>query len=215
MPPLVSAPRPAVFWSESFAQLDADQWRRVEVRGGQTDYAVVELEGRQCLKAESHGQASILLSPVRFDPDTYEWLSWEWRVERLVEGEALDHKDGSDAAARIYVYFDTPGLPWQRRNIDYVWSASLPVGTILTSAYSKNSKIIVVDSGPEHLGTWRTVTRNLEDDYERCFGDGDPPEVVAIGVMTDTDNTGAQALAYFDELRISRLPPTTPPATHE
>jgi hypothetical protein len=190
---------------ESFDERPPERWREVEVRG-QTHYDVVEVEGRRCLRAQSRDGASILLSEVRFDPETYEWLSWEWRVDQHVAGEALDRKEGSDVAARVYVYFETGGLPWQKRNLDYIWSASLPVGTILTSAYSPASKIIVVDSGTTHLGKWRRVERNLEDDYERCFGKSKLPHVIAIGLMSDTDNTNGEALAYFDELRVTRLP---------
>ncbi|MDP3703841.1 MAG: DUF3047 domain-containing protein, partial [Candidatus Omnitrophota bacterium] len=125
------------------------------------------------------------------------------RVDQLPTGEALERKDGSDAAARVYVYFETTGLPWQKRNIDYVWSATLPVGTILDSAFSSASKIIVVESGTGSVGQWRRVQRNLRADYARCFGE-DPPDVVAIGVMTDADNTRGEALAYYDDLRISK-----------
>ena len=211
VPPLLKAPGAAVLWHEPFEQLDADRWRAVEVEG-QTDYLVVDLEGRRCLMANSRGGASILLAGFRFDPQMYRWLSWEWRVDQLVEAEALQEKRGSDAAARVYVYFDSKGLPWQRHNIDYVWSATLPVGTILNSAFSSASKIIVAESGTHHLGQWRTVTRHLERDYELCFGK-EPPDVLAIGVMTDTDNTGGSALAYFDELHISRTAPRGRPGS--
>ena len=146
----------------------------------------------------------MLLHPLHFDPETYRWLSWHWRVERPVTGEALERKEGSDAAARVYVYFETAGLPWQKRNIDYVWSASLPVGTILSSAFSTASKIIVVEGGSDSLGQWRMIERNLAEDYTRCFGDN-PPDVVAIGVMTDTDNTAGEAMAYYDDLQISKV----------
>ena len=210
VPPFLSAPTVSLLWSEPFDALNPDVWREIEVRG-HTQYEVVALEGRSCLRATSRQAASILLSPVRFDPDAYEWLSWDWRVDRLVEGEALERKDGSDAAARLYVYFESPGLPWQRRNLDYVWSASLPEGTVLSSAYSSSSKIIVVDGGPASLGRWRSVERNLEDDYERCFGKGRLPDVVGIGIMSDTDNTGGDALAYVDDLRVSRRSRAEPP----
>lgn len=205
MPPLIPQALPIVLWEEGFKELHPDRWQAVEVRR-RTDYSAVELDGRSCLRAHSHNGGSILLTPVSFDPDTFEWFSWSWRVDRLVQGEALQRKDGSDASARVYVYFDTGGLPWQKRNIDYVWSATLPAGTILESAFSSNSKIIVVESGSGSLGRWRSVERNLQDDYERCFGNGRLPKVIAIGIMTDTDNTGGEALAYFDDLRIGRLP---------
>jgi hypothetical protein len=176
---------------------------------GHTRYEAVTLDGRQCLRAQSTAGASILLTEARFDPEQYEWLSWAWRVDQLIEGENLTAKGGSDASARVYVYFDTGGLPWQKRNLDYVWSASLPVGTVLTSAYSETSKIIVVESGAEHLGRWRSVERNLEDDYELVFGKAKKlPKVAAIGIMTDTDNTKGSALAYFDDLAITNERPS-------
>lgn len=204
LPSLIPAPKPTTFWTEPFDALNPVRWREVEVKH-HTVYQSVALEGRQCLQAQSQASASILLTPLQFDPDIYEWLSWSWRVDQFVEGEALERKAGSDAAARVYVYFKTRGLPWQKRSLDYVWSASLPVGTILSSAFSSTAKIIVVESGTSSLGRWRTVQRNLGEDYRRCFGE-DPPDVVALGLMSDTDNTGAQARAFFDDLRVSRTP---------
>ncbi len=89
------------------------------------------------------------------------------------------------------VYFETKGLPWQQGGIDYVWSNTLAVGTI-------------TERGAASLGQWRMAKRNLEEDYERCFGD-DPLDVIAIGVMTDTDNTAGEAVAYYDDLQVSRV----------
>ena len=206
--PLLPSPKPSTLFVEPFDALDTTRWREVEVRG-RTQYAIDELDGSRVLKASSHPGASILLCPFRFDPDTYEWLSWRWRVDRLLEREDLTRKEGSDAVARVYVYFETPGLPWQKRSLDYVWSAHLPIGTIVNSAFSNQSKIIVVDSGPEQLGTWQTVHRNIEEDYKRCFGQN-PPYVVAIGLMTDADNTHSEAVAYFDDLMITRQMPPAP-----
>ncbi len=210
LPPLIS-PKPNTAWVELFDGASLQPWREISV-SGHTRYQLVDVEGRRCLRAQSYGGASILLHAVDVDPDSSPWLSWAWRVDRLVAEEALERKDGSDAAARVYVYFKTKGLPWQKRNIDYVWSASLPVDTLLSSAYSSSSKIMVVESGAASVGQWRYVERNLEDDYRRCFGQ-DAPDVIAIGLMSDTDNTRGEALAYFDDLRISRRPtPSGAPA---
>jgi len=195
--------------TEAFTAWDR-RWREIQLNG-KTEYAITTLDGRQCLRAESRASASILLIPTRYNPDKFEWLTWEWRVDRLVEGEALERREGSDGAARVYVYFDTPGLfPWQRRNVNYVWSAVQPIGTIVASPFTpKTSKMLIAESGPEHVGTWRTVSRNVEDDYEQAFGDH-PPRVVAIGIMTDSDNTGSEALAYFANLRATRHAPRSP-----
>lgn len=198
--------KPLVLLAESFDRLDLTRWREVEVKG-RTEYASVTLDGSMRLRAHSHEGSSILLLPFRFNPETYEWLSWRWRVDQFVEGEQLERKDGSDASARVYVYFNTVGLPWQKRNIDYVWSSRLPVGTIMDSAFSKSSKIIVVESGQEAKGKWRVVIRNIERDYEQCFPGEDVPDVISIGLMTDTDNTRSEALTYFDDLMVSRQKP--------
>ncbi len=211
-PPFLSAtPASSVLWMEPFEALDPQRWRNVEVKG-RTQYDVVALDGQSCLRARSHEAASILVHRIRYDPDTYAGLSWQWRVDQLVDGEDLARKDGSDAAARVYVYFESRGLPWQQQNIDYVWSRSLPVGTVLNSAYAANSKILVVDSGSDALGTWRAVLRDIGQDYERCFHHH-APHVVAIGVMSDTDNTQGQALAYFDDVMVSRSSAASVPAS--
>lgn len=177
---------------------------------GHAEFSVVDLEGERVLRAASRDTGSILLAALKFDPEDHEWISWRWRVDTFVEGENLKTKRGSDAPARVYVYFDTPGLPWQRRNIDYVWSDTLPVGTILPSAFSKASMIVVVESGRKHQGQWRRVARDLEADYKACFGE-DPPEALAVGIMVDSDNTDSASLAYFDDLVISGRRPDVSP----
>ena len=178
---------------------------------GKTQYTIGEIDGGRSLQAGSHGgHTSILLTPVRITPKTNVWLSWRWRVERPVAAEDLHTRKGGDAAARVYVYYDIKGLPWQKRSVDYVWSSKLPTETVLSSPFSKESQLIVANSDGA-LGVWRTVRRNLREDYVRCFGE-DPPDVVAIGLMTDTDSAGGDAVAYYDDLAITREPPTTPPA---
>lgn len=202
--PSAAAPR----FLEPFDTLDPSRWKTIDLNG-KTRYTIESHGVKSSLKADSRAGASILVTDVQFDPAIFEWLSWRWRVDRLVEGEDLASKKGSDAAARIYVYFDTPGLPWQKRALEYVWSATLPVGTLIRSPYPGHPKMLVVESGAEHLGTWREVSRNLQDDYARCYG-GHPPHVVAIGIMTDTDNTKSEAVAYYDGLRVTRASPAAP-----
>jgi hypothetical protein len=205
MPPFLPAARPAVFWEERFDTLDPDRWREVSVRR-RTDYSVAELNGRSCLRAASRNGASVLLAAVAFEPDGDDTIAWDWRVDTFVKGESLREKSGSDAPVRVYVYFETGGMPWQKRSLDYVWSATLPAGTVIGSAFSPLSKIIVANSGTEGAGQWTTVERNLEQDYLLAFGSGPVPRVIAIGLMTDSDNSQGEALAYYDDIRITRRP---------
>jgi len=203
---VVQATDAPILWKESFDALDSARWKEVEVSGN-AEYSIVDLEDRRCLQAKSSGGASIMLSELRFQPVPQQWVSWDWRVDRHVVGEALTSKEGSDVAARVYVYFASKGIsfPWDRPSIDYVWSANLPLGTVLESPFSSSSKIIVAASGRENTGEWMRIARNIQEDYRLAFG-GEAPEVVAIGVMTDSDNTKGESLSYFDNLEIGMGP---------
>lgn len=148
----------------------------------------------------------MLLSHVQYDPDKFEWLTWEWRVDRF--GEPAGEGAAADAPARVSVFFDTTGLPWDQRRLDYVWSAQERIGTTRADPENRHVRTIVADGGLERLGRWQRVGRNLEDDYEDAFQDH-PGRVVAIGFMTDADDSRSEALAYLDNLVVSRraLPP--------
>lgn len=61
--------------------------------------------------------------------------------------------------------------------------------------------MMAVESGPAQVGQWVVVRRNVLDDYRRAFGQ-EPPKAGAIALMTDTDNTGEKAVAYYGPIRI-------------
>ena len=195
-----AAGRSRIAWQEIFEHYNPKQWREVTVTR-HTSFRVMLLDGRRCLEALSHNSASIFLSKVNVDPAVAPWMAWDWRVDRFVDEEDLYRKEKSDASARVYVYFDTPGLPWQKHSIDYVWSSNLPVDTLLDSPFSASSKIIVASSGVEKKGQWQQVRRNIPEDYQRCFS-SKAPKIAAIGLMTDTDSAGGHALAYYDDVQL-------------
>jgi hypothetical protein len=89
------------------------------------------------------------------------------------------------------------------RTLNYIWANHLPQGTFLPNAYTANAMMIAVESGSQRAGQWLTERRDIVADYRQAFG-GDPPRLGAIAVMTDTDNTGAMATAWFDDLLLSR-----------
>jgi len=74
------------------------------------------------------------------------------------------------------------------------------VETLITSAHSSRVKMLVVASGPSGLGAWQAVRRDIAADYRRAFG-AEPGPVLGLGVMTDTDNTGAKAAGEYADLR--------------
>jgi len=46
---------------------------------------------------------------------------------------------------------------------------------------------------------WVTEERNLYEDYKNAFGE-EPPMVSGVAIMTDTDNTGESATAYYGDI---------------
>ena len=59
--------------------------------------------------------------------------------------------------------------------------------------------MIVVETGSTKLNTWITEERNVYEDYTRAFGQ-DPPMISGVAIMTDTDNTGESAEAYYGDI---------------
>lgn len=159
------------------------------------------------LSAYSEGTASGILYNLRFDSAKTPMISWKWRVIRFPD-KAKD-KDISvtsewleqdDYAARFYVIF--PKLSFlHTRSLEYVWDKDLPEGTIMTSPYSDNIKIFVLESGWKNVGRWVHEERNIYEDYRLAFG-RKPPKVGAIAIMTDTDNTASTAEADYDEIKV-------------
>jgi hypothetical protein len=85
--------------------------------------------------------------------------------------------------------------------LNYVWESRLPIGTALDNAYTARAKIIVARSGAADVGRWVTERRDLYEDYRRVVG-GEPPRIAGIALMTDTDDTGERAVAYYDGLTL-------------
>ena len=62
--------------------------------------------------------------------------------------------------------------------------------------------MVAVESGPDRVEQWISEERDILADYRRLFGE-EPREIGAIAIMTDTDNTGAEATAWYGDIVIS------------
>jgi hypothetical protein len=65
--------------------------------------------------------------------------------------------------------------------------------------------MIAVESGNGKAGQWVSEQRNVLEDYRRYFGQ-DPPRPGAVAIMTDSDNTGESATAWYGPISISSNP---------
>lgn len=195
-------------------------WERLNFRkvARPTHYSVVRDGGGWVLKAESKAAPSALYRRLDLDPLGYPRLTWRWKVENILVKADARRKEGDDYAARIYVAFEYEAArttPWQKTKytayrlvygtyppgavLNYIWDNRLAPGTTLDNAYTDRAKMIVLRSGPAEVGRWVTETRHVRDDYRRVFG-GDSPRIAGVAVMTDTDDTGEHAVAWYDAI---------------
>jgi hypothetical protein len=185
----------------------------------ETRYSLVEDAGVVVVKAESEQSMSALVHKVRVDVRRFPLLRWRWKIAAPVKSADMTSWDGDDYAARLYVMFDYPveklsfgmrmklklaeamygpGIPTAALN--YIWDNRNPVGTIQANTHSDRSRMIVLRSGATQAGQWVTETRDLAADFRAAFGE-EAPEVVAVVIATDTDNTGESATAWYGDIR--------------
>jgi hypothetical protein len=170
---------------------------------GTTDYRIVQEDGRSVLKAHAKAAASGLSKKVKFNPSTYRYLKWSWKINQTIAKGDEKIKSGDDYAARVYVVF--PGrFFWQMRALNYIWANKLPKGEFIPNAFTSNAMLIAVESGASKTGQWVLEERDVLADFRRVFGE-DPPEAGAIAIMTDTDNTGAEATAWYGDITLSTI----------
>jgi hypothetical protein len=170
---------------------------------GETRYFAAVVDNIPCLKAEADNSASGLFYKIEYDAAAEPILTWSWLVDNLVSKGDARTKAGDDYPARIYVVFPSL-LFWKTRALNYVWANRLPEGQAIPNSFTSNAMMVAVESGPAHLGQWRTYRRNIQADFRRFFG-FEPPPVGAIAIMTDTDNTGEKASACYGPIRVESL----------
>ena len=174
----------------------------------------------QVVKATADKSASGLLRKVELDAHTYPILRWRWKADNLIAKGDVTRKEGDDYPARIYVSFayDPKRVSLFERaqygaarliygeypphaGLNYIWDGKAPAGTLVANAYTARVKMIVVESGPSRLHEWLAYERNIVEDYRRAFGE-EPPPVSGVAIMTDADNTGESAVAWYGDIEL-------------
>lgn len=177
------------------------EWERKDFKG-ETVYSVVDDGGSHVLKAESRASATGLIYEIEYDPKEYPFLTWRWKVENILKKGDAERKEGDDYAARVYVVFHHWFKP-MTRSINYIWANRLAKGRYIPNPFFSRAVMVAVESGAENIGKWIRERRNVYEDYKMIFGE-EPPAAGGIAVMTDTDNTGESAVAYYDDIIIEK-----------
>ena len=201
-----------------------DGWKPLTFKKipAQTKYEVVSDGEVTVVKASTDASASGLTKEVRIDPKEFPIVRWRWKVDNLLQKSDATRKDGDDYPARLYITFEydpqkvsfTKKLKFKAGQalfgdipigaINYVWETKAPVGAIIDNAYTDFVKMVVVESGPSHIGRWVDESRNIYEDYKKAFGE-EPPMINGVAIMSDTDNTKERATAYYGDIVFKRV----------
>lgn len=168
----------------------------------ETDYQLVQLDGEQVLRAVSNGAASGLFREMRVDLRRTPYLVWRWRAENTLQGVDEHRRQGDDYPARIYIVKTNRILFWRTIALDYVWSSTQPAGSDWPNAYSAKAHMIATQGTGDSTGLWHEARRNVYEDFRRYLGE-EVDEIDVIAIMTDTDNSGQAATAYYGDIYFS------------
>jgi len=170
---------------------------------GETLYARVSIDGRDAVHAQCEpGSASGLVLRTEIDLDQTPILEWEWRVGSVFEGIDETTRDGDDYPARVYAVDARPIARWRTRAVNYVWSSAMPAGSSWPNAFASQARMVAVRSGKTDAeGVWTTERRDLRSDFREQHGEV-PTSVNTLAIMTDCDNTGQAAEAWYGEIRL-------------
>lgn len=191
-----------------------------------TQYELVSDDGgRSVVRASASSSASGLVHPLKLDPGTYPLLHWQWKVSDLIPKADNTQKHTEDSPVRIVVSFDgdmdslsfddrlffdtirvATGQQLPYATLMYIWENRAPKDSIIPNRHTTRIKMLVAESGRERVGEWQSVTRNVYDDFRRAFGE-EPGRITGVAIMTDTDNTGENARAYYGDIVFRRVAP--------
>ena len=195
----------------------ATQWEPVTLRGTRpTEYTYERLADGLALRADSTRAASGLVVelPQELEPAA---ISWRWRLERCLDNADESERAGDDFAARVFVLFgrDRSWTPWgwfrrqvfkrpfgrirPKRALSYVWASRAARGDTAFSPVSGDVYQIVAHGGCRDDANWVAERYELDRDFARVFQEP-MPHVVALAVMTDTDDTAGHAIAWYGDV---------------
>ncbi len=185
-----------------------------------TAYTYAVSEGRAALKASAVSSASMLRQPLRVGAAELGVLRFAWKVPALIARADLSQRELHDTPARVMLVFEgdrskfsaknamlselahaLTGEPLPYATLSYVWCNDCKPYATITNPRTDRIREIPLESGPASLGRWVDYERDIVKDFTSAFGEA-PGALLAVGIMTDTDNTGGSAEAWYGRVSV-------------
>ncbi len=187
------------FSEEEFSQLKV---RKVRGADSKTLYSLGNNENGKFIRAEANNSASGLGKEIKINLNETPFLNITWKVEKDLTGIDEGSKKGHDYAARVFVVKKTGATPLSNRAMNYVFSSNNDVGSYHPSPFTKKSIDYVLSTTKEHLNEWITIKINVKDHFKE-FHNLDLGEINGVAIMSDTDNSKLNAIAYYQNIYFS------------
>lgn len=183
--------------------------------------------GQDALRVQANNSVSILRQRFAGGLPGVERLAFSWKVDALPVDADLRDSQAEDAPVRIVLAFGgdrsllsarthrlselsrlVTGEELPYATLAYVWSTQEPLETVVHNPRTDRIRKLVVETGDQSLGQWLRYERDVRQDFIRAFGE-DPGPLLAVALMTDTDNTSSELQAWYGRLQLeaTQLPP--------
>jgi len=188
------------FTDEEFKKLKI---RKVRGAKAETIYTLGSNENGNYLKAETKdGAASGLGKEIKVNIEKTPYINITWKIEKDLKGINEKTKKGHDYAARVFVIKKTGYTPLSNKAINYVFSSNNSVDEHWRSPYTKSSVDYVLSTTKNSFNEWITVKANVKKHFKELH-DLDVKELSGLAIMTDTDQTNKNVVAYYQNIYFS------------
>ena len=178
-----------------------EEFKKLKVRKvkGNTTWTLGSNENGNFIKAEAEGKGSGLGKEVKIDLSKTPIINITWKVEKDLAGIIENSKKGHDYAARVFVVKKTGSTALSNRAINYVFSSNNLINESWPSPYTKKSIDYVLSTTKNDFNKWVTVKANVKKHFKKLHG-LEVNELSGVAIMTDTDNSKLNAIAYYQNI---------------
>lgn len=173
------------------------------------DISFVKQDQYPSIKLSTDDSASMLFRYVDVQLDEYPMLSWDWFIEKGVVSDISGLiEEGDDHPARIFLAFEN--IKGEKHRMEIVWgNRELHRGDWKHIKFSEKSSFphYVANGGEENIGRWFHENVDLTKLYAELWGNEKGVRLTDIALFCDTDNTGAESIAYFSNIKVEKNNP--------
>ena len=209
-------------WAQaSLPQLGQASWQHLPLPGKRPSvFTAVQLQGRDAMAVTAESSASMLRKQMHVAPGDLGQLRFSWRVPSLMDGADMAVRDTDDAPVRVVLAFDGDRTKFSTKNamlsemarmltgeempyatLMYVWCPTRQAGSVIHNPRTDRIRKLVVESGTARLGQWVDYAQDIRADFIQAYGE-EPGALIAVGIMTDSDNTRSTTQAWYGPLRM-------------